>query len=148
MVSYSLLWTLFRPEELIIARGDHFDECYMVDSFEYVDPSRRHGEPDSEPCFKIQAKRWDYNGTRFGISEETLKIKEFSTAVKIDTLMVYPIRFHKKDDTESLQDKLIERGKKWRRILDKTHMCYNGQTQNPRSTQVTSTDSRGSVSMG
>lgn len=127
MVSYPLLWTLFRPEEVIIAQGDHFDECFTVDSFEYIKKVIEDDEEDTAPCFKIHARRWDYNGTRFGISEETFRIREFSTAVKIDTLMVYPIRFHKKEDIASLQNRLIARGKKWRKILKTTHMRYNGQ---------------------
>jgi len=127
MVSYPLLWTLFRPEEVIIAQGDHFDECYTVDTCEYVPEVRQGTDDDLTPYFKIEAKRWDYNGTRFGMCGEKLKIREFPTPVKIDTLMVYPIRFHKKEDTESLKERLIQRGRKWRGILEKTHMHYNGQ---------------------
>ncbi|KAI4659251.1 uncharacterized protein J4E78_005677 [Alternaria triticimaculans] len=80
MVSYPLLWTLFRPEEVIIAQGDHFDECYTVDTCEYVPEVRQGTDDDLTPYFKIEAKRWDYNGTRFG--------------------------------------------RKWREILEKTHMHY------------------------
>jgi hypothetical protein len=127
MVSYPLLWTLFRPEEVIIAQGDHFDECYIVNKFEYVLEVRQGTDTDLTPYFRIDVKRWDYNGTRFGMSEEKLKIREFATAVKIDTLMVYPIRFHKKETTESLKERLIRRGRKWRKILERTHMHYNGQ---------------------
>ncbi|KAK0109760.1 hypothetical protein ONS95_002437 [Cadophora gregata] len=125
MVSYPLLWTLFRPEEVIIAQGDHFDECYIVDSVEYIDEVHSGTENDLTPHLKINARRWDYNGTRFGIAEEKLKIKEFPTAVEIDTLKVYPIRFHKKESTEILQRRLIERGRKWRTILDKSHKFYD-----------------------
>ncbi|KAI4945209.1 hypothetical protein J4E91_008188 [Alternaria rosae] len=125
MVSYSLLWTLFRPEEVIIAQGDHFDECYTVDNFEYVSVVHPGTDNDLTPYFRIDVKRWDYNGTRFGMSEEKLKIREFATAVKIDTLMVYPIRFHKKEPMESLKDRLIQRGRKWREILEKSHMHYD-----------------------
>lgn len=127
MVSYPLLWTLFRPEDVIVAQGDHFDECYTVDSFEYIETVHPGTDTDLTPYFKIHVRRWDYNGTRFGMSEEKLKIREFHTAVKIDTLMVYPIRFHKKEDPASLKKRLIERGRKWRTILDKAHKHYNGQ---------------------
>jgi hypothetical protein len=127
MVSYPLLWTLFRPEEVVIAQGDHFDECYMVDSFEYVEEVRPGTDDNLTPYFQIHVKRWNYNGTRFGMSEEKLKIREFLTPVKIDTLMVYPIRFHKKEDTTSLTERLIARGRKWRSIVDKTHKYYNGK---------------------
>ena len=127
MVTYPLLWTLFRPEEVIIAQGDHFDECYTVDSFEYIEKVQPGTETDLTPYFKIHARRWDYNGTRFGMSEEKLKIREFPTALKIDTLVVYPIRFHKKEDPISLKERLIERGKRWRTILDKSHKYYNGE---------------------
>ncbi|KAI4645590.1 uncharacterized protein J4E79_010768 [Alternaria viburni] len=87
MVSYPLLWTLFRPEEVIIAQGDHFDECYTVDTCEYVPEVRQGTDDDLTPYFKIEAKRWDYNGTRFGMCTEKLKIREFPTPVKIDTLV-------------------------------------------------------------
>ena len=127
MVSYPLLWTLFRPEEVIIAQGDHFDECYTVDTCEYVPEVRQGTDDDLTPYFKIEAKRWDYNGTRFGMCTEKLKIREFPTPVKIDTLVVYPIRFHKKENPESLRERLTQRGRKWREILEKTHMHYNGQ---------------------
>ncbi|PVH88747.1 P-loop containing nucleoside triphosphate hydrolase protein, partial [Cadophora sp. DSE1049] len=126
MVSYPLLWTLFRPEEVIIAQGDHFDECYIVDSVEYIDKVHPGTDVDMTPYLKIHARRWEYNGTRFGMSDEKLKIREFPTAVKIDTLKVYPIRFHKKESTVILQRRLIERGRKWRTILDKSHRYYDG----------------------
>lgn len=125
MVSYPLLWTLFRPEEIIIAQGDHFEECFMVDSFDYFDKHQSRGEEDAIPFFKIYAKRWDFNGTRFGMSEASFKIKEFPTKVKIDTLIVYPIRFHKKEDIKSLQKRLVDRGERWAKMLNKTHMRYN-----------------------
>jgi hypothetical protein len=127
MISYPLLWTLFRPEQVIIAQGDHFDECYVVDSFEYIYEVRPGTEIDLTPYFKIHARRWDYNGTRFGMSEEKLKIREFSTLVKIDTLLVYPIEFHKKEDLGSLKQRLIARGRKWRTILEKSHRKYHGE---------------------
>lgn len=103
MVSYPLLWTLFRPEEVIIAQGDHFDECYMMGYVEYIDKVHPGTDVDMTPYLKIHARRWDYNGTRFGMADEKLKIREFPTAVKIDTFKVYPIRFHKKESTVTLQ---------------------------------------------
>jgi hypothetical protein len=127
IISYRLLWTLFTPEEVIIAQGDHFDECYIVDSIEYIDDVRPGSDNDLTPYFRIHARRWDYNGTRFGMSEEKLKIREFPTPVKIDTLLVYPIRFHRKEDLESLRKRLIARGRKWRTILEKSHRRYNGK---------------------
>lgn len=133
MVTYPLLWTLFRPEEVIIARGDHFDECYIVDSFEYVEKVRPGTDINLTPYFMIHAKRWNYNGTRFGMSEEKLKIREFPTAVKIDTLVVYPLRFQTREDTPSLKERLIKRGKRWRMVLDKTHKHYDGKTSNRSS---------------
>lgn len=117
---------MFRPEETINAQGDHFDECYIVDSFEYVKTIHPGTDLDLTPYFKIHTRRWDYNGIRFSISEEKLKVREYTILVKIDTLMVYPIRFHKKETTIALQQRLIGRGGKRRTILDKTYMHYNG----------------------
>lgn len=129
LTTYELLWTLFRPEEVVIARRDHFAEAFVVDSCS-VTEFVRDGEVIK--VLNLVGRYWDYNGTRFGPVTAPLVIGHFLGNKKIRDLEVYPIAYHEEADGEDLRKKLIERGMKWRSILDVTHREYDGTWKGKR----------------
>ncbi|PVH68761.1 P-loop containing nucleoside triphosphate hydrolase protein [Cadophora sp. DSE1049] len=123
LTTYNLLWTLFRPEEVVIARRDHFVEAYIVDSCSVTDIGK---DGEVMMILDLVARHWDYNGARFGPVTTPIKIGPFLGTKKIRDLEVYPIAFHEENDGGDLRQKLIARGRKWRSILDVTHREYDG----------------------
>ena len=110
-ISGDLIWTLFRPREVVIAQRDHYIECFVV---------------VSAPEYVIELRRWDYNGSRFGPSKHYREVSHFTGIRKISALEVYPIEFYDDFDGASIRDKLIARGRKWRQMVDVSHQAYNG----------------------
>lgn len=124
LTTYNLLWTLFRPEEVVIARRDHFVEAYVVDSCSVTDVGK---EGETFMLLNLVGRHWDYNGTRFGPVTAPINIGHFLVTKKIRDLDVYPIAYHEEADGGDLREKLIARGMKWRTILDVTHREYDGR---------------------
>jgi len=124
LVTFELLWTLFRPETLVVFQTDYFQECYRVSTCEH---RIRNGENN----FEIVAWYWDYNGISFGPSRKLLRIPEFQGARKITQLIVFP--FDALPDTEkaAVSQNLISRGKKWRHLVDQCHRQYSGEFMLP-----------------
>ncbi|OBT58636.1 hypothetical protein VE04_01226 [Pseudogymnoascus sp. 24MN13] len=122
LTTYDLLWTLFRPEEVVIAQRDHFTEAYVVDSCSVTDVLT---DGEIVTHLSLIGRQWDYNGTRFGHVTTGLIIKRFFGNKKIRDLEVYPIAYHVEADSKGLRERLIARGLKWRSILDVTHREYD-----------------------
>jgi hypothetical protein len=123
LTSHNILWTLFRPEDVVIARRDYFTEAYVVDScsvLEYME------EGQLRTRVTLVLRSWDYNGAHFGPVKEHLVLKDFRGSKKIYDLDVYPIKYHREPDGEDVRQKLINRGMKWRGIVDVTHREYDG----------------------
>lgn len=119
MISFSFLWTIFRPDDVVILQRDLFKQCYVVVSGE-------EKMKDGEVYFQILAWSWDYNGTKFGPTLKKLRIKEFSGVRQISQLEVYPIRLLETKARDSLLSAYVARGYKWRSIVDNSHRQYNG----------------------
>jgi hypothetical protein len=123
LTTYNLLWTLFRPEDVVIARRDHFAEAYVVDSCSVTDVGK---DGETVMVLNLVGRHWDYNGARFGPVTTPIIIGHFLGTKKIRDLDVYPIAYHEDADGGDLREKLITRGMKWRTILDVTHREYDG----------------------
>ena len=120
MISYRILWAIFSPETVIVAQGDRYEECFVVESFWVQQTS-------TGSAFMIEARSWDYNGARFGPKTTTLSIAEFTGNRKITSLSVYPISFAQESDANTMRQRLIERGHKWKGLLKVSHREYNGE---------------------
>jgi len=120
MISYKVLWTIFLPETVVIVHGDYFDECYVVESFRYMD---LNGKDE----FQIVARSWDFNGARFGPKNTELTIPLFVGNQSITSLSVFPITYDPRAESEALETRLIGRGRMWRDILKITNCQYDGK---------------------
>lgn len=117
LTTFSLLWTHFRPETLVMYQTDHFQECYRVSDCNMT--------PKNESC-AITAWSWDYNGISFGPTRRTLHIPAFHGARKITELNVFPVDALPDVERRELSRQLIERGRKWRHSVDSSHRQYVG----------------------
>jgi hypothetical protein len=120
LTTFSLLWTIFRPETIVVLDTEMFKECYrVIDCQELVLIS---GEKE----FQISAWSWQYNGVSFGPSKTKLTISEFQGTKDITDLDVYPLDTLPEPERSSLMEELISRGKKWHGLVDKSHKQYSG----------------------
>jgi len=119
-VTFKLLWTLFRPETIIVLQTDHFKECYRVDTCAEVLVL-------GEVCFEIQVWSWAFNGIKFGPTKSRLIIKGFQGARVITDMEIYPLCLLQSHERKKLEKTLTDRGRKWRTLLEKSHRHYTGE---------------------
>ena len=75
---------------------------------------------------EITAFRWAYNGSMFGLTSETLRIKEFSGPRKITELECFPLQYLKEEEKNELVPKLITRGERWCEYVEAGNFDYKG----------------------
>jgi hypothetical protein len=122
MVTFDLLWTLFRSEDDLLLQTENYQECYRT----IYSETRFINE---QKFLEIEAWRWGYNGSKFGPSIEKLLIPAFSASRRITQLPVFPLNSIVIPDQEKqsqLRSRLIERGRKWRGLVGICHREYNG----------------------
>ena len=74
----------------------------------------------------VDVFRWGYNGSMFGLTAETLRIKEFPGPRKITDLECFPFKFLAEDEKNTLVPKLIARGKRWINNVEAKNFEYKG----------------------
>lgn len=120
LTTFQLLWTLFRPETIVIVQTSHFKECYRVDQ---VGDDIKNGEL----VFKVSTWSWDYNGSSFGPTKSKHYIQEFQGVRSITGLNVYPLWALPENEREELENQLKTRGRKWRDFVENSHKQYTGR---------------------
>jgi len=119
LISFTILWTLFKPGDIVVRKGDHYTQAFSIESSYYF-------KRDGEVCLAVEARSWDFNGVRYGPANNTLIIEHFSGFRKIATLPVYPLKYHEEADGGDLREKLINRGRMWKSLIDVCHRSYDG----------------------
>lgn len=120
MITFDLLWTLFRAEDDIVCRTDYFNQIYRVVHCE------TKTDKDDETFFYIQAWRWGYNAKKFGPAQETLKIPEFSSTRRITQLSFFPVRCLAEEDQKVMHAQLVNRGHQWKSLIRSAYRQYDG----------------------
>jgi hypothetical protein len=116
-ISFPLIWTLFKPGEEVFIHDSHFVRCGRVHSLQFI---VRKG------LWKLGTQSWDYNGISFGLVDDHVELQPFEGICDITSLPAYPVRFHKNHDKDDLRQQLIERGRKWKSMVDVSHLSYEG----------------------
>ena len=111
--TFSLLWTLYPPNSLIVTRENNINRCFQVKSFE-----------DSA----IECYYWSYREGRFGRVLHRITNKVFEGVRKITTLSAVPLNFLPDEERKKLIESLIKRGEKWQSLCCMSHKTYNGQS--------------------
>ena len=112
-ISSDMIWTLFPPGEILVEQNDRYLECFVVVAV-------------YNSGVLIEVRRWDYNGARFRPSEKYTKIEDFTGVRKISALETYPIKFYEQSGEQSIEERLIARGRRWRHLVDVCHRAYSG----------------------
>lgn len=128
-VSFRDLWFLFNPGDEVVRRDGR--QVYKV--IGVVNPTHRASsknilsfdDEDASRYFQVSCVFVDFDGKRIGPVSITFVIKAFAGERSVDSLEVYPLRFHKSADSREnfrlsalpnsqlLRCQLIERGKKF-----------------------------------
>ncbi|KAH8757124.1 P-loop containing nucleoside triphosphate hydrolase protein [Hyaloscypha finlandica] len=106
-ITYDLLWTLFKPNNLAYEFGE---EKKTKDGVEY---------------FHVKARYLDFDGKMFGETSSEHAIEKFRGAKQITALEVFPLKYHPGE--RHVRAKLSEFGRKFLSMMD-IHLCeYKGK---------------------
>jgi hypothetical protein len=122
MITFPLLWALFRAEDIIIERADLYQQAYRVISCQAKEINQRK-------FFQIEYWSWDFNGTKYGPCLGKIEIDEFPGARKITELDVYPFRMISKERQDQLRSQFVERGHKWKSLVNISNGEYDGKSR-------------------
>jgi hypothetical protein len=120
-VAFSTVWTLFKLHEEVFLHHGNYVTCGVVCDVHY-----------SNETWFVGSWSWAYDGTHFGPVYSQSSIAQFDGICDITSLPLYPVRYHKNKEKKDLRERLIERGQKWKRMVDVTHCKYEGRSF-PRS---------------
>ena len=113
VIEHRLLWTLFKPGELIYSKEHGRERFYILCSVsQYANIS-------------LQVNSLDWNGRHLGFVTSTLSIRYFSGSSRITDLNVFPARFL--DNLEEVKERMVARGKKFIELAGVHHKSYRGQ---------------------
>jgi hypothetical protein len=120
-ITYDLLWSLWKPNELIItdthgSKGEH-------GAFELTAMAKGH-DPVEGRHWKIEGVHFGYDGERYGYGHISVKIPEFPGTCPIIELPCYPLRYHQNKDT--VLEELKARGKKFVSLHGTQYKSYSG----------------------
>jgi hypothetical protein len=124
-ISFDLLYAILIPGELMVAT------CAMTGLprlFELISWTRV--SIDGKNMYQLNLESNDLidrpltKGVVAGRVQTVIFIKSIRGTVRIDSLDVYPARYHR--DEKNLQEAIINRGKKWVSLIGLHHMQYEG----------------------
>jgi hypothetical protein len=118
-VAFNLLWTLFPPGTLVYATPFmRLPQIFIVkDSYSgFHEESESGREKDQKKFWHLYCYAYDFSGKTFDRVLVLFKFEEFQGTRMINTLSVYPLRYHfSGEDAESQQERfqqdMIARGK-------------------------------------
>ncbi|KAK6005007.1 hypothetical protein QM012_007786 [Aureobasidium pullulans] len=103
VMSYQLLWTVFKPKTIAFARV-----LGQVQAFRVLDWHYQYGQC---PRLNLQLQQVDFDGKRFGHRTEQIPIPAYQGAVSISKLNVVPRLFF--PHVEETEQALIKRGRRF-----------------------------------
>lgn len=114
VTTFNLLWLLLKPGSDVYVRERGCLNAYVI---EYVDKIFRDGTSRPRP-YQVKVWNLDYNGKFFRRSSKTISVPIFDGEREIQSLPIFPIRFHQdKEGDLPLRNVLIERGKKFIEVI-------------------------------
>ncbi|CBX91215.1 hypothetical protein LEMA_P067230.1 [Plenodomus lingam JN3] len=113
-VQYDNLWTIFPPGCLVYGKPfQNQDQLFVV-----RDNLRTWPFYEDTNIWKLDAWTFDWTGDKFERTCLTLSIEQYEGQEKIITLPFYPFEFHPEYSTGRIQNELLERGKKLRKLSE------------------------------
>lgn len=121
---FGWLWLLLKPGSDVYVRERGHLNAYVIES---VDGISRYSTERPKP-YVVKVWNLDFDGKVFGRSSKTIWVPVFDGEREIQSLPLFPVRFHQDTEGEkSLRDGLIERGKKFFKLIKHpTYQEYTG----------------------
>lgn len=115
LMSYQLLWTIFRPGAMVFALNSGQPRMYKLQSYGY------NCKP---PTFELNAEYVDFDGERFGTRTDTLQIPAYGGAAPIMALDVIPADCH--EARVFVEQIVLERGKRFEELAGMYFQHFTG----------------------
>jgi hypothetical protein len=123
-ITFEYLWTLFPMHAKVYFKergGESADEVTRTEYIKsWLTPRERAkiGREHKPDMFKIECRSFMFDGTNFGVREDSIVIQKFKGVRRITSLDVYPLDYH---SNPNMAHDCYLRG---RRILDMQDMVY------------------------
>ncbi len=114
IIEHRLLWTLFKPGELLYSKEHGRERFYVLQS---VSP---YGL-----TLSLQVRSLEWNGRHLGFAASNLNIRHFTGSSRITDLHVFPVRFL--DNLDEIKERVVARGKKFIELAGVHHKSYKEQ---------------------
>lgn len=126
--SYSRLWVLFNAGEVLFQRERSKLAGFVVKGIKHQSKDGKKEKSSPHPTDKWVLSLWNlaYDDGKLRRKSHTVEIYRFYGNCFIPDLPVFPVRFS--DNKEELEAELIQRGKRYYRIVcdRQSYMRYNG----------------------
>jgi hypothetical protein len=149
IISFKHVRLLFRPGDIVVGSDKDVKQCWMVQyttNEKEDDKKEQSGDPFADPeeevtkggkLVGIYALKWTFDGKKFGPSVEKLKVLTFSGPKSIRSLEYVPLRYLPDTEREDLIGKLMDRGRRWCKLVGVSHWSYNGNYSISKLSNVT-----------
>ena len=134
-ITYNLLWTLFKPDDIIFTRcpGTKVPRCLKVSFSEERQTMR------GKIYFYVEGRCLDFDGHLFGESRVMVPLEKFRGTKKIPLLEAFPLRHHPR--REAVVQQLVSCGRKFVELVGCHHRECHGpaffmQKEGPLPVQV------------
>lgn len=130
LVSYNMIWKLFRPGDLVL-REDEIGNLWLfvlIQATYSIDASQSRYteaiEEDKKAVFKTWSLTWnEADGCLMRKNNTIFSCADFSGQRHIKSLPVYPIRYQEDIKGENTEQFLAKRGRKWWNLIAEPAIC-------------------------
>ncbi|OKL55245.1 hypothetical protein UA08_09489 [Talaromyces atroroseus] len=127
-ITWDVLWALLKPGSLVFATcpSTGLPRCIRYD---YSEKKTIRGRE----ILEINGRYLDYDGEIFGESTETLQIESFRGIKRIETLPVFPLKYH---SDPKIWSRLVRNGRRFVSLIGSHHRQYSGNMFVPNKTKL------------
>jgi hypothetical protein len=123
IITFEALWTIFPPGTTVYGRPFSKKDDEELDQIFVTLPSMYWPWRDEEPHSRSKPPSWpltcfmyDHDGINFARRTVQLRIEPFEGPKPIISLSCFPLDAMKEDERENIQNRLLNRGRKFRQI--------------------------------
>ncbi|KAJ5156611.1 hypothetical protein N7492_009414 [Penicillium capsulatum] len=115
VITHSLVWTIFEPDDIIVASSGGRNRALLFSEDEFSCRSQ---------AWMLTCRYIDYDGEQFGFRDEEFKVPSFVGTTPITSLPIFPLKFH--PDKVAIRESLLARGKSWEAHKGYHYKQYEG----------------------
>ncbi|OCL12971.1 P-loop containing nucleoside triphosphate hydrolase protein [Glonium stellatum] len=120
-ITFDLLWTLFKPNELV------YGKCFGTDKRRCIRFNLGGVKEDDkgDEYFRVEGQYLDFDGKNFGEAATAAGISTFQGSKPIHSLGYFPLKYH--PNAEEEKQELANRGRKFISLIGTHHRQYEGK---------------------